>query len=62
MKLKKQTKTIISNTKRPSTIGTMELLSREQIDTQDHQKCSYTWLPHIATARVFLPINHVMPV
>ena len=29
----KQTKTIVSNTERPSTIGTTELLSREQIDT-----------------------------
>ena len=30
--LKKQTKTIVSNTQSPSTIGTMELLSWEQIN------------------------------
>jgi len=32
-KLEKQTKTIVSNTQKPSTIGGMELLSQEQIDT-----------------------------
>lgn len=38
---------------KPSTTGTTELLSWEQLDTLDHLKHSDTWLPLIATVRSF---------
>ena len=50
-RLKKQAKTTISNTQRPSTIGTSKLLLWDEIDILDDQNWRHTQLHHNITVR-----------